>query len=107
MQRSVERLRDRDSYSVESRGVCKRQLGLGRIGDQSFDAKAGSLENLFDFSRDRNAHKLFLDPRTGEPSHRRQYLWGAPACGALRGVCTTLSVVRGRPASGARALGGW
>jgi phospholipase C len=45
--------------------------GLGRIGDQSFDAKAGSLDNLFDFSHGRNAHRLFLDPRTGEPSHRR------------------------------------
>jgi phospholipase C len=42
---------------------------LGRIGDQSFDAKAGSLENLFDFSHGGNAHKLFLDPRSGEPSH--------------------------------------
>ncbi|HEY6582659.1 MAG TPA: alkaline phosphatase family protein, partial [Rubrobacter sp.] len=45
--------------------------GLGRIGDQSFDAKAGSLKNLFDFSHGRNAHRLFLDPRTGKPSHRR------------------------------------
>jgi phospholipase C len=45
--------------------------GLGRIGDQSFDAKAGSLENLFDFSHGSNAHRLLLDPRSGEPSHRR------------------------------------
>jgi phospholipase C len=46
--------------------------GLGRIGDQSFDAKAGSLENLFDFSHGENAHKLFLDPRTGQPSDNRR-----------------------------------
>ena len=46
--------------------------GLGRIGDQSFDAKAGSLANLFDFSHGRNAHRLFLDPGTGEPSHNRR-----------------------------------
>jgi phospholipase C len=45
---------------------------LGRIGDRSFDARAGSLENLFDFSHGRHAHKLFLDPRSGEPSHNRR-----------------------------------
>jgi phospholipase C len=39
---------------------------LGRIGDQSFDAVAGSLSNLFDFSHPIGA-KLFLDPTTGEP----------------------------------------
>lgn len=37
---------------------------LGRIGDDSFDAKAGSLMDLFDFSRSRN-DPLFLDPYTG------------------------------------------
>ena len=46
--------------------------GLGRIGDQSFDAKAGSLENLFDFSDGRNSNRLFLDPRSGQPSHNRR-----------------------------------
>lgn len=40
---------------------------LGRIGDQSFDERAGSLLNLFDFRRP-GAPKLFLDPITGEPS---------------------------------------
>ncbi|WP_196807315.1 phospholipase C [Candidatus Solirubrobacter pratensis] len=40
---------------------------LGRIGDQSFDAKAGSLENMFDFSANgKRAPKVFLDPETGE-----------------------------------------
>jgi phospholipase C len=40
---------------------------LGRIGNQSFDALAGSLNNMFDFSHDHgHAHKLFLDPSTGE-----------------------------------------
>ncbi|HET6654816.1 MAG TPA: alkaline phosphatase family protein [Gammaproteobacteria bacterium] len=39
---------------------------LGRIGNQSFDAKAGSLENLFDFSQIR-MRRLILDPNTGEP----------------------------------------
>jgi phospholipase C len=38
---------------------------LGRIGDQSFDALADSLNGLFDFS-DGRAHKLFLNPDTGE-----------------------------------------
>jgi phospholipase C len=44
---------------------------LGRIGNQSFDALAGSLNNLFNFhgnGGDR-AKKLFLDPATGEPTH--------------------------------------
>ena len=39
---------------------------LGRIGNQSFDALAGSLNNLFDFGHPR-AGSLFLDPTTGEP----------------------------------------
>ncbi len=48
----------------------------GRIGDGSFDTKAGSLLNMFDFSPSGNgqggsganegANKLFLDPSTGE-----------------------------------------
>ncbi len=45
---------------------------LGRIGDDSFDAKAGSLENMFDFSAHRGkARRLFLDPKRGTNiSHR-------------------------------------
>jgi len=42
---------------------------LGRIGDQSFDERAGSLLNLFDFRR-AGAAKLFLDPISGEPTGR-------------------------------------
>jgi len=39
---------------------------LGRIGDQSMDAKAGSLGNMFDFDPDHaRAPKVFLDPTTG------------------------------------------
>ncbi len=44
---------------------------LGRIGNASFDAKAGSLENLFSFRSpggDGGAGKLFLDPETGQPA---------------------------------------
>jgi phospholipase C len=40
----------------------------GRIGNFSFDEKAGSLENLFRFDRDGDEGgrgKLFLDPATG------------------------------------------
>jgi phospholipase C len=40
---------------------------LGRIGNQSFDAVAGSLSNLFDFSHSNNG-KFLLDPTTGEPA---------------------------------------
>jgi phospholipase C len=38
---------------------------LGRIGDQSYDADAGSLMNLFDFKHNRGTG-LFLNPDTGE-----------------------------------------
>ena len=37
---------------------------LGRIGGDSFDARAGTLDNLFDFSRPRPG-RLLLDPQTG------------------------------------------
>jgi len=40
---------------------------LDRIGDSSFDEKAGSLLNLFSFREGPCAKKLFLDPSTGEP----------------------------------------
>ena len=55
--------------------------GLGRIGNQSFDSKAGPIINMFDFStsanstvttigdtnnlHNNNAPKLFLHPNTG------------------------------------------
>jgi phospholipase C len=45
--------------------------GLGRIGNQSFDAKAGSIMNMFDFSRERDDssremdNRLFLNPARG------------------------------------------
>ena len=40
---------------------------LGRLGDGSFDARAGSLAGMFDF-RHPHAHRLILDPRTGAPA---------------------------------------
>lgn len=40
--------------------------GLGRIGNQSFDVKAGPVSNMFDFnSTGHRAEKLLLDPMTG------------------------------------------
>jgi phospholipase C len=44
--------------------------GTGRIGDFSFDERAGSLRGLFDFSGKERAPKLFLDPMTGQVVHR-------------------------------------
>jgi phospholipase C len=38
---------------------------LGRIGGNSSDAKAGTLNGLFDFTGSRRASKLILDPATG------------------------------------------
>jgi phospholipase C len=43
---------------------------LGRIGDGSFDALAGPITNMFDFSH-RSAPKLFLNRETGEPTARQ------------------------------------
>jgi phospholipase C len=43
----------------------------GRLGNSSFDEKAGSLENLFSFTgRSAGEHQrtLFLDPATGQPA---------------------------------------
>ncbi len=40
---------------------------LGRIGDGSFDARAGSLMGLFDW-RHPDARHFMLNPRTGEPT---------------------------------------
>jgi phospholipase C len=39
---------------------------LGRIGNDSFDAKAGTLDSLFDFD-DPNFRKLLLDASSGQP----------------------------------------
>jgi phospholipase C len=38
-----------------------------RIGNGSFDAIAGSLNGMFDFSHRANTSRLFLDPNTGLP----------------------------------------
>jgi phospholipase C len=38
---------------------------LGRIGDQSFDGIAASMEPMFDFDRPSPTPKLVLDPETG------------------------------------------
>ena len=39
---------------------------LGQIGDQSFDAEAGSILNAFDFGHPVATPPLILDPNTGE-----------------------------------------
>jgi phospholipase C len=44
-------------------------LGKSRIGDQSFDEKAGSLSNVFDFGNGKPNHSIILDPSTGQPTH--------------------------------------
>ncbi len=42
---------------------------LGQIGNQSFDAKAGSLVNMFDFKHGPRMEPLMLDPTTGNKSN--------------------------------------
>jgi phospholipase C len=39
---------------------------LGRIGDDSFDKLAGSLDNMFDFKHAEHKRRLFLDPESGQ-----------------------------------------
>ncbi|MBV9354486.1 MAG: alkaline phosphatase family protein [Chloroflexi bacterium] len=41
--------------------------GTGQIGNSSFDAKAGTLDNMFRFGSGPQAPALFLNPSTGEP----------------------------------------
>jgi phospholipase C len=43
---------------------------LGRIGDGSFDALAGTLDGMFNF-RHPDDRPLFLNPQTGEPAGHR------------------------------------
>ena len=43
---------------------------LGRIGDQSFDALAGSIQDSFDFAGGHRAPAVLLDPTTGEVIHK-------------------------------------
>ena len=49
---------------------------LGRIGNNSYDSKAGKILNMFDFSGDSSGHihasPLFLDPDTGMPTLARK-----------------------------------
>ncbi len=46
--------------------------GTGRIGNFSFDTKAGSLLNLFSLGgAEGEARRLFLDPATGLPADDR------------------------------------
>ena len=39
---------------------------LGRIGDNSFDEKAGSILNMFNFTKTHYAEKLFLNSNNGK-----------------------------------------
>jgi phospholipase C len=41
---------------------------LGQMGDNSFDAIAGTIVNVFNFPGPRRLAPLILDPTTGEPS---------------------------------------
>ncbi len=39
---------------------------LGRLGNQSYDAMSGTIDNMFDFSGSTRAPKVFLNPKNGE-----------------------------------------
>ncbi|GAA0325656.1 alkaline phosphatase family protein [Actinoallomurus spadix] len=58
-----------DHRSTEQTSVLRfieDNWGVGRIGDTSFDQRAGSLSGMFDFRHPR-AGRLILDPKTGAP----------------------------------------
>ncbi len=58
---------------------------LGRIGDQSFDARAGSIGNMFDFDPNHSrAPKIYLDPTSGV------VLKNPPSTGSSTSVDTTV-----------------
>ena len=62
------------SHSVTDQASVLRFIednwNLGRIGNQSADALAGSLLPMFDFSEDaEGAPRLLLNPVSGQPVH--------------------------------------
>jgi phospholipase C len=57
---------DLDQSSIV-RFIEDNWLGSARISDTSFDAIAGNLDGMFDFSQS-SPRTLFLDPATGEPA---------------------------------------
>jgi hypothetical protein len=54
-----------DDKTLNERISNERLLSLGRIGGDSSDVKAGTLNGLFDFSDKNRAPKLILDDSTG------------------------------------------
>jgi len=70
-------------------------LGGRRIGDGSYDALAGSLTGMLDFTRRHRAPELLLNPATGEPTggHGR----AAPRFVEVTGLATSGLLTGGRP----------
>jgi phospholipase C len=60
---------DRISLASVVRFIEDNWLGGERLGGGSFDATAGSIANMFDFSATRPRPVLMLDPATGNPAH--------------------------------------
>jgi phospholipase C len=56
---------DRISQASVVRFIEDNWLQGQRLGGGSFDASAGSIDDLFDFRQDDRDNKLFLDPSTG------------------------------------------
>ena len=44
---------------------------LGRLGDQSFDALAGSPPDLINFAADQRAPRVFMNQTTGEVTNKK------------------------------------
>ncbi|MGC2573614.1 MAG: alkaline phosphatase family protein [Candidatus Nitrosopolaris sp.] len=70
--------------------------GLGRIGNQSFDAKAGSLMNMFDFTTaGQRAQELFLNPFSSSSIQIRN-LMKLESCFDTSIILSVLSVITDR-----------
>jgi phospholipase C len=78
---------------------------LGRLPGQSFDARAGSLGNMFDFDPNAaRAPKLFLDPTTGlvlkkAPKDNPPVSDAGPAQAASHSADSAVSPTAGQPAA--------
>ncbi len=56
-----------DHHAVEQASILRfieDNWSTGRIGDASFDARAGTITHMFDFRRPK-AGRVLLDPATG------------------------------------------
>ena len=72
---------------------------LGRIGNESADASAGTLMNAFDFTGSKRAPAIIMDPNTGEVVKTITSEWRG------RRMANSASALRARRSSGSSSSG--